>query len=64
MNEIELNALLKKKLPRGLGTVDLWVDRRVSLTDVQPLTKILVRQGFDTLRYAVDSVASRESGAH
>jgi hypothetical protein len=64
VSDIELTALLKKKLSAGLGTVDVWVDRRVSLKEVQPLAKTLVRSGFDTLRYAVDSSAQKPAEAH
>jgi hypothetical protein len=64
VSDIELTALLKKRLIAGLGTADVWVDRSVSLTDVQPLAKSLVRSGFDTLRYAVDSSKQIQSGAH
>lgn len=63
VREIELSALLRKKISPGIGTVDLWVDERIALASVRPLEKILVRNGFDTLRYAVEGPRASSSGA-
>lgn len=64
VEEIELTAFLKKKMTPGLGVVDLWVDQRVAMSSVQPLANLLVRLGFDTLRYAVQSGEANNSGGH
>lgn len=62
VNEIELVALLRREISPGIGTADLWVDRRVGATVLQPLTNLLVSLGFDTLRYAVDARQASEAG--
>lgn len=54
-SEIELTALLKKKLSPGCATADVWVDQHVPIKDARPLADLLVRVGFDTLRFAVDT---------
>lgn len=54
IGDIELIALLRRKVTPGMGVVDLWVDSRIPMSQVQPFAGSLVRLGFDTLRYAVD----------
>ncbi|NBO37755.1 hypothetical protein EBU99_04130 [bacterium] len=53
IEDMELSALIRKKISSGFGTAVLWVDAAVPLAQVQPLANSLVRFGFDTLRYAV-----------
>lgn len=54
VKNIELTAMLKKRMTVGLGVADLWVDEKIQLNALQPLVNILVKSGFDTIRYAVD----------
>lgn len=64
VKDIEMTALLKKKLTAGLGVADLWVDERIPLNSIQPLADLLVKSGFDTIRYAVDVRADQKQGAN
>jgi hypothetical protein len=58
VDAIELGAMLKKVVSPHLGTVDFWVDQRTSMQAVQPVSKLFVQLGFDTVRYVVDAVAA------
>ncbi|MEN9808856.1 MAG: hypothetical protein RLZZ488_423 [Pseudomonadota bacterium] len=64
VKDIELTALLKKKMTAGLGVADLWVDEKIPLNSIKPLADLLVKSGFDTIRYAVDVRAEQKQGAH
>jgi|1048.fasta_scaffold105386_2 hypothetical protein len=55
VQDIELSALLRRRVNPGMGIADVWVDAQVPMSRVQPLARILVELGFDTLRYAVDA---------
>ncbi|MEY4065250.1 MAG: hypothetical protein RIR26_1458 [Pseudomonadota bacterium] len=54
---MEVSAILQKRVSAGFGTAALWVDRRISFDSVAPVSDALVRSGFDTLAYAVESAA-------
>ncbi|NBW80994.1 hypothetical protein EBR21_04490 [bacterium] len=64
VDDIELSALLRKRVSPGIGTADLWVDAQVPMSLVQPFARILVDLGFDTLRYAVDTGGSGRRESH
>ena len=64
VDQIELTALLKKELSPHLGRAVLWVDRRVPLESVRPLTRSLVNAGFDRLSFAVSAKNPEQTEAH
>jgi hypothetical protein len=63
--QMELSAMLRKKISPGMSSAVLWVDKNVPLESVQPLAKSLVNVGFDTLNYAVTGQRkNRQMEAH
>jgi hypothetical protein len=61
-NRIELTSMLSKRATVGRSTAVLWVDQSVALASVTPIAKTVVRNGFDTLQYAVSQAYGRIDG--
>lgn len=62
--QIELSALLSKRMIPGRSTAVFWVDDKLALSSVSAIANVAVRIGFDTIQYAVSPASHDAAEAH